>query len=113
VNEEEKRAIRGAFKRAQAEAAKKLEDLLSGREAEATLATIKLPQEEDPREPPTERLRRYSRFLAARRERFEAGDPAYGRCATCGGAIPVVELVDVPWAGRCRACAAGAAGAGG
>jgi len=81
--------------------AKRLQEALDGQNLK--LEDIALPQEADPSEPVTERLRRYMRLLQDARTRL--GTDAYGRCGACGVDLAERELVALPWADRCRACA--------
>ena len=84
----------------QGKVAKKIERILNGQNL--TLADIKLPQEDDPREPPLERLRRYMRRLQEARQRLDT--PSYGLCEVCDTPLPEEALVSFPWLMRCTAC---------
>ena len=101
IAEATRREIEVSLKRHHAFTAKRLQDALNGQSV--TLADIKLPQEDDPEEPLTERLRRFMRLLQAVRERLRT--PEYGRCERCARELGERELVEVPWASLCRACA--------
>lgn len=93
--------IRASLKTKRQEVAKKLEDVLAGQNVQ--LADIKLPQHDDPAEPPAEKLRRFMRYLADVQARM--GTPEFGRCAKCGAEMPEAALVQTPWADRCGKCA--------
>jgi len=83
------------------EVAQKLAAVLAGQEGE--LRDMKLPKDEDPSEPPAERLRRFMRLLADLHARIDAED--FGRCVHCQRALSELELRETPWADCCRACA--------
>jgi hypothetical protein len=90
-----------ALKRKRADTAKKIEEILAGQKVD--LSSMKLPQEEDPGEPPLERLRRFARLLARAGDRLRTGEAE--RCGVCAGPITAVELTETPWTDTCRACA--------
>ena len=93
---------RAALRAKQAEIAKKLEELLAGQNV--TLDNIPLPQEDDPSEPPVERLRRFLRILQGAADRLRSDE--YGRCLRCGAEFTAAEVAETPWVERCRRCAA-------
>lgn len=70
----------------------------------ATLATLKLPNEQEPGETKEERLRRYLKQVIAAQRRL--GSDAYGRCQSCGILLPVQALDDAPWLEECGPCLA-------
>jgi uncharacterized protein len=51
-----------------------------------------------------DRLRAFLDHLSSQRAALEAGDPAFGRCDTCGQAMTVAELDEMPWATQCAGC---------
>ena len=59
-----------------------------------------------PGERPVERLRR---FMALVDSKIQASRPSaaasYGRCESCEAPLSFIELEQLPWADRCRACA--------
>jgi len=70
----------------------------------ATLATIKLPNEDKGGEKPEERLRRFlDQIIRAQRR---VGTPAFGQCAGCGEELPAAAFDDAPWIELCAPCAA-------
>jgi RNA polymerase-binding transcription factor DksA len=97
-----RRDILATLKERRSRVARELEKLLSGQNA--TLADLKLPQEEEPGEPPTERLRRFLRQLNEVAARIEL--PEFGRCGACGAELSEAALREMPWADRCARCAA-------
>ncbi len=68
----------------------------------ATLADIPLPGEGEPGETPLERLQRFKRILNETLAQMGRGEPR--TCEKCHEALPDVELDEMPWADRCRAC---------
>jgi hypothetical protein len=92
--------IAARLKDARHRTAKEMEKILAGQDIR--LEGIPLPQEDDPSEPPLERLRRFARLLTEVAGRL--GTEAYGRCGACGAGLSERELVETPWADRCRAC---------
>jgi RNA polymerase-binding transcription factor DksA len=94
AREKVERAIRTKL----GEVARLLEAALAGQDVR--LDGVKLPQEEDPSEPPVERLRRFMRLLDARLKAAEID-----RCTRCGGEIGAPALGETPWADVCRSCA--------
>jgi len=92
--------VRESLKAHQAKVARQMEQILQGQNL--TLQDVKLPQEEDPREPPLERLRRYMRLLQATRQRLST--PGFGLCAGCGAPIQIESLVSFPWLMECAGC---------
>lgn len=52
---------------------------------------------------PEEILRRALDDVEAQRKQLEADDDRYGRCTTCGVALDLALLREVPWADRCHA----------
>src|SRR5687768_4707733 len=58
----------------------------------------------EPGERPEEKLRRFLDHLMKTMRRLDA--PDFGACTGCGQPIPVAELDALPWADRCRGCAA-------
>lgn len=81
----------------------RLAALLAGEDAE--LADIDLLHGGEPGERPKERLRRIFDHLMATLRRVDA--PDFGRCTTCGAAMPERELDGMPWAEVCGGCARG------
>ena len=59
-----------------------------------------------PGETPEERVRRYLDEVDRRIKAIARGDGSYGRCAACDAPLAYAELEQLPWADRCRACAA-------
>jgi RNA polymerase-binding transcription factor DksA len=102
LSESARREIAEALKMRQSAVVERMTRILNGQDQ--TLEDMKLPQEEDPREPPLERLRRFNKLLNEVRARLRGDD--YGLCRACGEPIDARELLDVPWAERCRLCAA-------
>ena len=82
------------------EVAAKLAALKSGQDV--TLATLKLPQEEEVISP-LDRAQLYYDHL--KRVLASFTDGSYGSCCTCGAPIQAVELEQVPWADTCGRCA--------
>lgn len=70
----------------------------------ATLATIKVPNEQEPGETREEKLRRYLKQVIAAQRRLDSD--AYGKCQTCGTLLPLGALDDAPWLEECGPCAA-------
>ncbi|MBM4346013.1 MAG: hypothetical protein FJ100_21780 [Deltaproteobacteria bacterium] len=68
----------------------------------ATMATLKLPNEMEPGETKEEKLRRYLNQIIAAQRRL--GSEGFGKCATCGVQLPVLALDDAPWLEECGAC---------
>ncbi|MSQ84030.1 MAG: hypothetical protein EXR77_14295 [Myxococcales bacterium] len=68
----------------------------------ATLATIKLPNEEKPGEKPVERLRRFLNQIIAAQRRL--GSDQFGKCQSCGLVLPVAALNETPWLQDCGPC---------
>lgn len=95
--------VRSSLGGIQAKVAAKMEKILNGQDIR--LGDVKLPQEEDPREPPLERLRRYMRLLQETRRRLD--EPGFGLCEGCGDPISEEALVDAPWLARCPRCGEG------
>ena len=79
----------------------KLTDLL-GRQ-NATLATIKLPNETEAHEPPERRLRRFLDQIVRAQRRLST--PQWGRCTSCQKPFEQGALDDTPWIEECKACA--------
>ncbi|MSP91262.1 MAG: hypothetical protein EXR79_05605 [Myxococcales bacterium] len=79
----------------------KLTDLLSRQNA--TLATIKLPNETEAHEPPERRLRRFLDQIIRAQRRL--GTPDWGLCSTCRRPFERGALDDTPWIEECAACA--------
>lgn len=71
-----------------------------------TMATVKLPQEQEPGLKPHEKLRRYLDQIIRAQRRL--GTPAWGLCATCGVALAPAALDDAPWTELCAKCEADA-----
>jgi RNA polymerase-binding transcription factor DksA len=55
---------------------------------------------------PEEKLRAYLDLIESRRLLLVAGDDRFGRCDACGAELAPLALDEMPWADRCRACAA-------
>jgi hypothetical protein len=57
-----------------------------------------------PGETPIERLRRFMKLIDDNLKRIRDG--SYGKCVTCGDALPFAHLEQVPWIDTCQKCAA-------
>ncbi len=68
----------------------------------ATLATMKLPNEEKPGEKPEERLRRFLNQIIAAQHRV--GTTEFGKCQECGVPLPPQAFDDAPWLQECAPC---------
>ena len=59
-----------------------------------------------PGERPVERLRRFMSLVDSKIQASRPGAaPGYGLCESCETPLPFIELEQLPWADRCRACA--------
>lgn len=70
----------------------------------ARLGDLKMPHEQEPGLRPEEKLRRYLDQIIRAQRRL--GTEAWGRCVTCGEAIPQAQLDDSPWKEECDSCLA-------
>ena len=58
-----------------------------------------------PGERPVERLRRFMALVDSKTEASRPGAaPGYGLCESCEAPLPFIELEQLPFADRCRAC---------
>lgn len=57
-----------------------------------------------PGETPIERLRRFMKLIDDNLKKIREG--TYGKCETCGDALPFAHLEQVPWIDTCQKCAA-------
>ena len=80
--------------------ASQMEKILNGQNLR--LQDIPLPGEDDPREPPLARLRRFMDLLQQTRGRLD--DPDFGLCVGCEGPLSEQALQDTPWLTRCARC---------
>ena len=83
-----------------AEVAAKLEQLLAGQDIR--LEHIPFLGTPDQGWKKIERLRHYLKALNAALRRIDSGE--VGRCNKCDQAIPILELVEMPWADQCCQC---------
>lgn len=67
-----------------------------------TLATLKLPNEMDPGEPPERKLRRFLDQIIAAQRRL--GSAQFGLCQSCGKELPPAVFDEAPWTADCPAC---------
>ena len=59
-----------------------------------------------PGERPVERLRRFMALIDSKIQASRpSAAPGYGLCESCEAPLPFIELEQLPWADRCRACA--------
>jgi RNA polymerase-binding transcription factor DksA len=75
--------------------------VLAGKKA--TLATLKMPWDKQPKEPPEKKLRRWLDQIVRAQRRLET--PNFGRCQECGANLPLGALNDTPWLEICAKCA--------
>ena len=94
--------LRGELGRKGMAVNEKLTRLMAGQNA--TLATIKLPNELKAGLTPIEKLRRFLDLIIRAQRRL--GTPAWGHCASCGCVLPQAALDDTPWLEVCGDCAA-------
>ncbi len=76
--------------------------LLAGENA--TLATIKLPDEDKPGIKPKERLRLFLDQIVRAQRRLDT--PQWGQCVNCDKPFPQAALSEVPWLEECAECEA-------
>ena len=86
-----------------------LAQVLAGKRIEVKLGALGILGKPGMR--PEEKLRYALDQVEARRRLLDAGDDRFGRCDACGEALGEPALAEMPWADRCRAHAAGPAGA--
>ena len=79
-----------------------LTKLLAGQNA--TLATLKLPNEDKGGEPKELKLRRYLNQVIAAQRRLDS--PEWGVCQECGAPLPAAVFDEAPWTDSCQTCAA-------
>jgi RNA polymerase-binding transcription factor DksA len=101
---EERTVLRRALLDKGQELAELLAAVLAGRQEPSALDLL----DAEPGETEEERLRRYLGLVQSRLDALAAG--SYGRCERCGAELTFAELREVPWATRCRACAAAPTG---
>ena len=82
-----------------------LADVLAGKPSEARLTAMGIAGKPGMR--PEEKLRMALDQLEARRKLLEADDDRFGRCDICAVPLGEAALVELPWADRCQAHAAG------
>ncbi len=80
--------------------------VLAGKDKTSALAA--LPDLGKPGMRPEEKLRAYLDLIEATRHLLLADGDEFGRCIGCGERLSELELDEMPWAQRCRACASGA-----
>ena len=81
-------------------AAAKLAALKAGENV--TLATLRLPHDQDPGLTPLEKAQMHYDYLKAVLASFQSG--TYGQCARCGAEIAEPALDGLPWADECGTC---------
>lgn len=84
-----------------ADIAGKLAKLMAGGDGDAIVRALGLAGKPGAR--PEEILRRSLDHVDGLRRWIDADDDRYGRCHACGVALPVVGLLEVPWADGCPA----------
>lgn len=80
-----------------------LADVLAGKDRATALAAIPALSDK-PGMRKEEKLRAYLDFIESRRLSLLADDGEFGTCTACGDELSEVELDELPWAYRCRAC---------
>lgn len=78
-----------------------LADVLAGKDRSSRVRALGL--DDRPGERPAEKLRRYLALIEARRSLLDTGSDEFGRCEICRAELPVMALVEMPWADRCPA----------
>ncbi len=96
----ELRRIRMQLARKGMEVNGQLTTLLAGQNAR--LLDLKMPHEQTPGLKPQEKLRRYLDQIIRAQRRL--GTDAWGKCVTCGTALPPQALSDTPWLEECEPC---------
>ena len=103
IDAETRERLRKALLAKGLELATLLADVLAGKDRERALAALPAFTVR-PGLRPEERLRLYLDHVESRRQLLVSGDPRYGVCERCGAELSVMELEEMPWADRCRAC---------
>lgn len=104
LTDSQKEQLRKRLLRKGGEIAKKLADVLAGKDVRLVeLADLR--GRGRPLVSPEQKLRAYLDLINERRKALEADDGTYGVCEICEAPLSWAELDQMPWATRCRECA--------